>query len=269
MSMYGADVAGLRSLAAQFDRTADQLDASRMAVGNAIQVSAWVGPFATQFRVQWGSEHSARIRGAVSILQDAARSLRRNADDQDRASAVDGDAGAGPANMPVLPKLFPWLNDTVQGWRPEPAKQHPFAWLNDTVMGWKPADGMPLLGAFDFGFMVSKVPGLGNVVTGISMADVFVDPEASIADKLWAAGGGFVDAASGAAKALGPIGYLAGVASAQVWDVVDLASHADFSPEGVQTTWDFMMTNPSEALEGAAEGIVSYIPDLIDNLWPW
>ncbi len=267
--MYGADVAQLRSLAAQFDRTADQLDANRVAVGNAIQISAWVGPFATQFRYQWNSEHSTRIRGAVSILHDAARSLRRNADDQDRASAVDGGASGVPANMSDLPKLFPWLKDAVQTWGSGPAKQHPFAWLNDTVMGWRPFDSTPVIGAFDFGFMVSKIPGLGNVVTGISMADVFVDPGASIADKLWAAGGGFVDAASGATKALGPIGYLAGVAGAQVWDVVDLASHADFSPDGVQTTWDFMMTNPSEALEGAAEGIVNYIPDLIDNLWPW
>lgn len=102
MSKYGADVAELRSLAAQFDRTAERLDAGRMAVGNAIQISAWVGPFATQFRVQWNSEHSARIRGAVEILRESAQSLRRNADDQERASAVEGGVGgSAPQHFPV------------------------------------------------------------------------------------------------------------------------------------------------------------------------
>lgn len=94
MSMYGADVAELRALAARFDRTADQLDANRMAVGNAIQVSAWVGPFAARFRMQWNSEHSTRIHSAAMLLRAGAKTLRTNADDQERASAVDGSAGS-------------------------------------------------------------------------------------------------------------------------------------------------------------------------------
>lgn len=102
MSMYGADVAELRSLAAQFDRTADQLDANRMTVGNAIQISAWVGPFATQFRLQWDSEHSRRIHVAAELLRSGARALRSNADDQERASAVDGSLGGHPGSTPPL-----------------------------------------------------------------------------------------------------------------------------------------------------------------------
>lgn len=88
MTMYGADVAELRSLGAQFDRIAEQLDANRMSVGNAIQISAWVGPFATQFRIQWNSEHSLRIHSAAQLLRAGAQTLRANADDQDRASAA-------------------------------------------------------------------------------------------------------------------------------------------------------------------------------------
>lgn len=256
MSMYGADIAEMRSLAARFDQTAARLDADRMAVGNAIQISAWVGPFATQFRLQWNSEHSKRVHAVAELLRAAARTLRANADDQERVSAADG--GAAPIDPGV--------------------GQHPFSWLNDTLMGAKPFDGTPVLNAFDLGFFVSKVPGLGDVVAGISMADTFVDPNASATDKLWAAGGGFVDAASGAMKGMtikglamkaGPVPYLAGVATAQIFDVVDLARQADFSPEGVKTNWDFMMTHPGEALEGAAQGIVDYIPDLINNFWPW
>lgn len=90
MAMYGADVTELRALAARFDRTADQLDTNRMAVGNAIQVSAWVGPFATRFRAEWNSEHSARIHNAAQALRANAGRLRHNADEQANASAVDG-----------------------------------------------------------------------------------------------------------------------------------------------------------------------------------
>lgn len=262
MSMYGADVAELRSLAAQFDRTADQLDANRMTVGNAIQISAWVGPFATHFRLQWDSEHSRRIHVAAELLRSGARALRSNADDQERASAVDGAPGMSPG--------VNWGHAAPIG---TGRGQHPFSWLNDTVMGAKPFAGIPVLDVFDVGFFASKVPGLGEVVTGISLADTFIDPNVSLTDKLWAAGGGFVDAASGSMKSMvikaGPVPYLAGVAAAQIFDVVDLARQADFSPEGVQTTWDFMMTNPGEAVQGAAEGIVRYIPDLVNNFWPW
>ncbi|MBS1907166.1 MAG: hypothetical protein JST33_11500 [Actinobacteria bacterium] len=90
MGMYGADVAQLRSLAAQFDSQASQLDAHRMTVGNAIRISAWMGPVAVRFRAQWDSDYSRRVHGAAGRLRAAAIDLRRNADEQDRASAVGG-----------------------------------------------------------------------------------------------------------------------------------------------------------------------------------
>jgi hypothetical protein len=94
-TFYGADVGQLRSLAGKFDQMADQLDAGRMSVGNAIQISAWVGPYASSFRHQWASEHSARISGAAATLRAAARQVRSNADGQERVSAVDGGSGSG------------------------------------------------------------------------------------------------------------------------------------------------------------------------------
>lgn len=90
MAMYGADVAQLRTLAQQFDRQAQQLDAHRMTVGNAIQISAWRGPVAVRFRHQWDSDYSRRVHGAAQRLRTAAIDLRRNADEQDRASAAGG-----------------------------------------------------------------------------------------------------------------------------------------------------------------------------------
>lgn len=89
-TMYGADVAQLRTLAGQFDRMASQLDSNRMTVGNAIQISAWVGPVAVRFRHTWESDYSRRLHGAAERLRAAARLLRANADDQERTSAASG-----------------------------------------------------------------------------------------------------------------------------------------------------------------------------------
>lgn len=93
-TMYGADVAELRALAAKFDQVATQLDGSRHAVSNAIQISVWVGPFASTFRIRWDSELSLKVRDAGQLLSEAAHHLRVNADQQDRASAAtDPDPG--------------------------------------------------------------------------------------------------------------------------------------------------------------------------------
>lgn len=88
--MYGADVEQLRTLANQFSQAADQLDRGRLRVGNGIQISAWVGPFATSFRIRWDSENSLRIAAAAQRLREGARVLHANADEQDQASASRG-----------------------------------------------------------------------------------------------------------------------------------------------------------------------------------
>lgn len=97
--MYGADVEQLRALATQFDRSADRLDVDRMSVGNEIRVKAWVGPVAVRFRAQWDSDLSRRLHDAAERLRGAALSLRANADDQARTSAVGAGAlGGGSAD---------------------------------------------------------------------------------------------------------------------------------------------------------------------------
>lgn len=88
--MYGADVEQLRTLASQFSQAADQLDRGRLQVGDGIRISAWVGPFATSFRIRWDSESSLRIAAAARRLREAARVLRANADEQAQASASTG-----------------------------------------------------------------------------------------------------------------------------------------------------------------------------------
>ncbi len=97
--MYGADVGQLRQLAGQFDGAAERLDANRMTVGNAIQISAWAGPVAVRFRHHWDSEHSRKVQAAAVRLREAAHKLRANADDQERTSAVDSPGPASPVTI--------------------------------------------------------------------------------------------------------------------------------------------------------------------------
>jgi uncharacterized protein YukE len=92
MTMYGADIAALRSLAAQLDRAADQLDAHRTFLGNVVQQSPWHGPDADRFRGEWQGQHSPRVATSARLLRETAATVRQNADQQERASAVDGGA---------------------------------------------------------------------------------------------------------------------------------------------------------------------------------
>jgi uncharacterized protein YukE len=104
MTMYGADIATLRSLAAQLDRAADQLDGHRTFLGNAIQQSAWLGPDADRFRGEWQGQLSTRVAASARLLRETAATVRQNADQQERASAVDGGAhGSGSVLQGGLP----------------------------------------------------------------------------------------------------------------------------------------------------------------------
>lgn len=89
---YGADVEQLRDLAQRMSHASENLDRSRLTVGNQIKISAWVGPFATSFKMQWESEHSKRIAAVVRLLEENAEKLRSNAEEQERASAADSGA---------------------------------------------------------------------------------------------------------------------------------------------------------------------------------
>lgn len=88
--LFGADVTQLRSLARAFETAATTLESDRMSVGNAIRISAWIGPVAVRFRAEWDSEYSTKVAAAAARLRAAAEALKRNADDQERTSAPDG-----------------------------------------------------------------------------------------------------------------------------------------------------------------------------------
>ncbi|NLA34771.1 MAG: hypothetical protein GX868_03675, partial [Actinobacteria bacterium] len=144
--MYGADVEQLRALAAQFDRSADRLDADRMSVGNGIRVKAWVGPVAVRFRAQWDSDHSRRLHEAAQRLRTAASSLRTNAQAQARTSAVGGGASRSgrEADAPSTPVRDPSADpkSVATWWRSLTPEQQAHAIRNDPDVIGK-LDGLP------------------------------------------------------------------------------------------------------------------------------
>jgi hypothetical protein len=96
MALNGADVAQLRAVAAQFTQGATALESSAKALHSLIGgVGLWRGPDADRFRSEWTSVSARSITAAVGSLRTAADQLRRNADQQDQASAASGGYGGG------------------------------------------------------------------------------------------------------------------------------------------------------------------------------
>lgn len=90
MTLVGADIAALRSLAATYDSQAFEMVALRTAVDVAVATVGWYGADADEFRAQWQSHLRPQLTAAAESLTTAATSLRANADAQEAASTDDG-----------------------------------------------------------------------------------------------------------------------------------------------------------------------------------
>ncbi len=101
MAFAGADTGELRRLADQMDAATRSLeDAMRMLTSTINSHATWRGHDADRFRSQWNSSDRARLSAVGSALRDGASALRRNADEQDRASAEAGGSGARLGSSP-------------------------------------------------------------------------------------------------------------------------------------------------------------------------
>jgi hypothetical protein len=114
-TFFGADVGELRQLAGTFENAAAQLTRTRTSVGGNVQSSPWTGPVAFRFRSSWDSQSSTQLAAAADRLTNAAASLRKNADEQEGASAANGSGsspiGASPSHpsLPSLPSIQDFL----------------------------------------------------------------------------------------------------------------------------------------------------------------
>jgi len=93
--MYGADTQQLRDLARVLAVAAENLKSMTFELTAVLERTGWRGVDAETLKSRWRSVNRARLIAAADQLEAVAETLRRNADDQDRASgAVGGDRAA-------------------------------------------------------------------------------------------------------------------------------------------------------------------------------
>jgi hypothetical protein len=98
-NMYGADVAELRRLSAEFHAAATELDRDGGMMTRLLNSVDWVGGVASRFTNQWTGVQLPRIGLSTRFLREAGDELSRNADQQERASRSIGGAALGRAAM--------------------------------------------------------------------------------------------------------------------------------------------------------------------------
>jgi uncharacterized protein YukE len=97
MAVEGTDVAQLRALALQFPKGAERREASAKTVRSLVSSDThWRGADAQRFRSDWNGASAHASATAATVLRDADKLLRHNADEEENAG--DGKS-AGVAEM--------------------------------------------------------------------------------------------------------------------------------------------------------------------------
>jgi uncharacterized protein YukE len=150
-SFYGADVAQLRTIAAQAGSSATTLSGlHRRLAAELAAPTLWQGSDARAFRSDWENVHSRSMIRAVHLLEKMQCELTANADQQESASgAVGGPSSstgiAAPSAQPSTPaalvamsprQIHEWWNGLGASRQQEFARVYPFAAGN--------TDGLPV-----------------------------------------------------------------------------------------------------------------------------
>lgn len=257
MGLVGADVDQLRTLARTLSQAADQLEGMTGAVTSILAGTSWFGPDAERHRSHWHVASVRQVRGVVAALREAANTVERNAEEQEQASSAQSGGGkSGPwigLNGPQgLIDIMPHRIDIGA----------PFVDIRDflnSTPAW-PITWGTMLGPLDEWGALPLLDALGLAGdSGLSDGQRIIEAQNSMTDLV----GGLLK--SGGT----PVGYLSGVAVAQWGDVIALAAQADFSMDALQTTANYIVTDPGGAFEAARDAVLGYVPKLFSNVVPW
>ena len=97
MASVGADVEQLRALAQLFGDKATSLEDVVNTINGQLHSAGWVGEDADAFKSDWDSNLTVLVRNVVDSLRERNTSLNQQADEQEKASAVNGAFGATAA----------------------------------------------------------------------------------------------------------------------------------------------------------------------------
>ena len=90
MASVGADVEQLRALAQLFGDKATSLEDVVNSINGQLHSAGWVGEDADAFKSDWDSNLTVLVRNVVDSLREHNTSLNQQADEQEKASAVNG-----------------------------------------------------------------------------------------------------------------------------------------------------------------------------------
>lgn len=265
-TIYGADIAQLRALAAQFDVAADRLEGSLRTTGALVQTSAWSGPDAGRFRQEWVTIHERRLSQVAMQIRDAAQRLRTNADAQERTSAADG--GWDVTNLPhiVLPSVFPPLPDRVFPAMPNPIAPSSPDRIDGADPGWR--DSLDWIERFkDQGFgdtgwsrgdLLGLVPMLGTSLDLLGGAD-----KLSHGELPWHEACDIVGGALRGNSSMNPVLYGVGL-NVSLWaDVAEAAANPeiDWSGKGMQDAFNGLFN--ADAWKEVGHDLMTKLPPII------
>ncbi|GGA56199.1 hypothetical protein GCM10011490_02550 [Pseudoclavibacter endophyticus] len=160
--MYGADTEVLRAIASETNRIAASIGVSESTATTSVAGVEWTGPDATRYHSDW-AETAGRTRALADVAAALAGVLRRNADEQDLASA----AGGGPNGPGTPPSPGEDGSGEPRDRGPQPDDAHERNWFDRTVEDllddgrvtwwqsnngeWTLESGVRTIGGFSFG----------------------------------------------------------------------------------------------------------------------
>lgn len=100
--LSGADVGGLRQLGLSMESAARQLQQAIAEIASTLGSAAWKGPDARAFHHLWDATLRMNLSHVSDALRNQGTSLRRQADEQEHASAGGGSGGPGTGGPPSL-----------------------------------------------------------------------------------------------------------------------------------------------------------------------
>lgn len=101
--MIGADPAQMRELAKAMSQSGQQLDNTARELHAVLAGARWRGADSERFRQRWASNLRPTLRTAGAGLEEAAKLLSAQADEQETASAADGGSAPGTPSTPAAP----------------------------------------------------------------------------------------------------------------------------------------------------------------------
>ena len=113
MASVGADVEQLRALAQLFGDKATSLEDVVNSINGQLHSAGWVGEDADAFKSDWDSNLTVLVRNVVDSLRERNTSLNQQADEQEKASAVNGAFGATAAMLAKALQVATGLGKTA------------------------------------------------------------------------------------------------------------------------------------------------------------